>query len=75
MLLGPNPSIRDHSFGTENRFFHWFEGNFVLLLHGASILTYFYINHYLNKRSIFSVKELHAKVGKWGKSILNLRLF
>ena len=38
-----------------------------LLLHGANILTCYYINLYLNKRSIFSIKELHIKVNKWEK--------
>ena len=30
--------IRGHSIGTKNRFFHWFEGYFLLLLHEATIL-------------------------------------
>ena len=34
----------------------------MLLLHGATILTYFYINLYLNKRSIFSVKNSTLKL-------------
>ena len=53
-----------HLFVTQNRMHAhvWFEGNFVLLLHGAAILSTAY-----EKRSIFSVKQFSTKSGKWGK--------
>ena len=40
----------------------WFEGNFVLLLHGAAILSTAY-----DKQLIFSVKQLIIESGKWEK--------
>ena len=40
----------------------WFEGNFVLLIYGGAILSTAY-----KKRSIFSIKQLSIKRGKWEK--------
>ena len=40
----------------------WFEGNFVLLLHGTAILSTAY-----DKRLIFSVKQLSIKSGMFEK--------
>ena len=40
----------------------WFEGNFVLLLHGTAILSTVY-----DKRLIFSVKQLSIKSGMFEK--------
>ena len=47
----------------------WFEGNFVLLLHGAAILSTAY-----DKRLTFTIKQLSIK--NWsGETILKLGLF
>ena len=40
----------------------WSEGSFVLLLHGAAILSTIY-----DKRSIFSVKQLSVKSANYSK--------